>query len=103
MTPIPESALDYLVLSKEDANALHEYFKHQYIHYDNEACHTAVDKIGKFVERLEDESSKASRDRVGESRTENEQLRLGGADWNAEVGTILQSGKTEGSTESNEG
>ena len=78
MTPIPESGLDYLILSKEDATALHDYFLHQYIHYDNEAAHAAVDKIGKFIDRIEssetrrDESSKASRDGSGEIRAEND-------------------------------
>jgi hypothetical protein len=57
MTPIPESGLDYLILSREDAFALRDYFLHQYIHYDNEAAHAAVDKLSKFVERIEKHES----------------------------------------------
>lgn len=72
MTPIPESGLDYLILSKEDAIALHDFFQHQYIHYDNEATHAAVDKLGKFVERMDNELSETSRGRSGESREAND-------------------------------
>ena len=85
MTPIPESGLDYLVLSKEDAIALHDYFEHQYIHYDNEAAHAAVNKLGKFVERIENESSKASRNGSRESGSEDDQHRPSGTDRDAEV------------------
>jgi hypothetical protein len=78
MTPIPESGLDYLILSKEDAIALHDYFLHQYVHYDNEAAHAAVTKLDKFVERVEkNESSKANRMGSGENRETDEQLPIG--------------------------
>jgi len=89
MTPIPESGVAYLILSKEEAIALERYFRHQYVHYDEPVVHTAMDKISKFVERVErvesNEPSKDSGDRVGESRTEDEQSGPIGTDRDAQV------------------
>lgn len=89
MTPIPESGVDYLILSKEEAIALERYFRHQYVHYDEPVVHAAMDKISKFVERVErvesNESSKDSGIGIGESRIEDDQSGPSGTNRNAEV------------------
>jgi hypothetical protein len=51
MTEIPESSLDYLILSKEQATAIQTYFKHQYVAGDDEALRLAINKIDRFVEQ----------------------------------------------------
>lgn len=64
MTEIPETALDYLILSKEHAAAIGKFFDHQYIHYDDQTLHEAVRKINSFVDRVSSngESSPADHD-----------------------------------------
>lgn len=51
MTEIPETALDYLILSKEQAEAIQKFFDKSYIHYDDSILHEAVNKINSFVDR----------------------------------------------------
>ena len=64
MTEIPETALDYLILSKEQAAAVGKFFDHQYIHYEDQILHDTVRKINSFVDRCNSngESSAAHHD-----------------------------------------
>ena len=94
MTPIPESGLDYLILSKEDATALSKYFQHQYIHYDDTDVNVAVTKIISFADRQkekEDESIETNRMGIGEDRQATDSDGIGRADRNVQDGTDISS------------
>ena len=54
--PLPESGLDFLVLSREQALALNKFLKHQYLHYDEEMLHDAARKIMEFADRNDNKS-----------------------------------------------
>jgi hypothetical protein len=60
MTEIPETALDYLILSKEQAASISKFFDKQYIHYDDQILHDAVRKINSFVDRVTTDESGVS-------------------------------------------
>lgn len=52
--PLPESGLDFLVLSREQALALNKFLKNQYLHYDEESLHDAARKVMEFSDRVND-------------------------------------------------
>lgn len=103
MTIIPESGVDYLILTRADATALERYFRHQYVHYDEPEVHAAMNKISTFVERVDNELSKGSGNGSREARQGDDSAISIREHRNAENRTDIPSSPTEGNAEGNEG
>lgn len=51
MMAVPESALDYLIVSKDEALALEEFFEHEFVNQDRETVHAFLRKLSAFNSR----------------------------------------------------